>query len=82
MKGVTNYSGFSRYYFRKLLNSIINVGCLTRRSIRVLDFGCGNGELKKLLPNANIIGYDIIPHLSDVDDWRKVNFDILVFVSL
>ena len=78
MKGVTNYSGISRYYFRKLLNSIINIGCLTRPSIRVLDFGCGKGELKKLLPSANIIGYDIIPQLSDVDDWRKVNFDILV----
>lgn len=78
MKGVTLYSGVSKFYFRHLLNQIINVGELRRPGISILDFGCGNGELKRILPDAKVIGFDIIPSLSDVEDWRPVDFDVLV----
>ena len=78
MKGVTLYSGLSKFYFRYLLKQIIKVGKLKRPGITVLDFGCGNGELKHILAGASVIGYDIIPSLSDVEDWRAVDFDVLV----
>ncbi|MGZ8954501.1 MAG: class I SAM-dependent methyltransferase [Methylovulum sp.] len=78
IKGVTDYAGLAKFYFRQLLRCIIEVGVLERSGLVVLDFGCGNGELKRLLPNSNIIGYDIIPALTDVDDWRLVDFDVLV----
>jgi SAM-dependent methyltransferase len=78
MKGVTLYSGLSQYYFRTLLKTIVQVGRLRRPGITILDFGCGSGELKHLLKDAKVIGYDIIPSLSDVGDWRSVQFDVLV----
>lgn len=78
IKGVTDYSGLARFYFRYLLKQLIKVGVLERPGIAILDFGCGNSELKRILPKANIIGYDIIPALTDVDDWRDVSFDVLI----
>ncbi len=78
MKGVTLYSGLSKFYFRQLLMQIVKVGRLDRAGITILDFGCGSGELKRMLTDANVIGYDIIPSLSDVTDWRSVDFDVLV----
>ena len=39
----------------------------TTKKIRVLDLGCGNGALSKLvlkkLPNAHVIGFDITPKM-------------------
>ena len=78
MKGVTLYSGLSKFYFRGLLTQIVRSGRLNRPGICILDFGCGRGELKRLLTGANVIGYDIIPSLSDVMDWRSIDFDVLV----
>ena len=78
MKGVTPYSGWAQFYFRRLLGRIVNVGRLGRPGLTILDFGCGKGELKRLLKNSTVLGYDIIPSLSDVEDWRKVDFDVLV----
>lgn len=78
MKGVTQYAGFGGIYFRYLLKQIIKIGGLDNNRATVLDFGCGNGELKRLLNDRNVIGFDIIPELSDVIDWRSVKFDVLV----
>lgn len=78
MKGVTLYSGLSQFYFRHLLRQIDKVGRLDRPDITILDFGCGQGELKRLLGGAKVVGYDIIPELSDVPDWHAVDFDVLV----
>lgn len=78
MKGVTRYAGLSQYYFRHLLEQIAKVGNLDRSGITVLDFGCGQGQLKCLLGSDKVIGYDIVPELTDVKDWRDVKFDVLV----
>lgn len=78
MKGVTIYSGLSQFYFRRLLKKIVKVGRLEQQSGIILDFGCGRGELKRMLGSGKVIGYDIIPELSDVPDWHTVNFDVLV----
>jgi len=77
-KGVTDYSGLAKFYFWHLLKQLIKVGALERPGIAILDFGCGNSELKRILPNANVIGYDVIPALTDVKDWRGIDFDVLV----
>jgi hypothetical protein len=77
MKGVTLYSGLSKFYFQHLLREIVKVGNLDRPGITILDFGCGSGELKRLLAGAKVVDYDIIPELSDVADWRSVDFDVL-----
>jgi cyclopropane fatty-acyl-phospholipid synthase-like methyltransferase len=43
-----------------------------------LDFGCGYSKLKELLPNKKIVGYDIDPEVTEIDDWKKVDFDVVV----
>jgi hypothetical protein len=45
---------------------------------KVLDFGCGIGELKRMLGAGKVVGYDIIPELSDVPHWSGMDFDVLV----
>ena len=71
------YTGLKGIYFNRILDKIIEIGDLRERNIKILDFGCGLGKLKKLLPDK-VIGYDILPDLSDIDDWEKVNFDVIV----
>lgn len=78
MWDVTLYSGWSKFYFRHLLKQVIEVGGLQRPGLTILDFGCGTGELKRMLPGARVIGYDVVPSLTDVPDWRPVDFDVLV----
>ena len=78
MKGVTSYKGLSKYYFIYLLKRIISIGNLDKKNKKILDFGCGNNELKKLLGNSNVTCYDIIPELSDVKNWEDAEFDIVV----
>lgn len=78
MSGVTQYRGVSSIYSRRLLQKIIELGGLDRHASQILDFGCGTGELKRLLNNGKVVGYDVIPSLSDVHDWRAVDFDVFV----
>jgi len=78
MKGVTGYSGPAGFYFRTLMRRVISTGGLDRTAEKILDFGCGIGELKRNLPGSDITGFDLIPALSDVSDWRAVPFDVLV----
>ena len=63
-------------------NKIIEVGNFHEKK-NVLDYGCGTGDLKKLnLQKKNkstIINYDIIEELSEIKDWREINFDTIVF---
>ena len=77
VKGVTKYSGMAQIYFRYLLRQVVRVGKLDRPNITILDFGCGAGKLKAML-GPKVVGYDIVPSLSDVDDWRMIDFDVLV----
>ena len=71
------YSGLKGIYFKKILITIIRLGELDRPDIRILDFGCGTGRLSELLP-GKVIGYDINPKLSEIGDWRKALFDVVV----
>ena len=49
MKNVTTYKGISKFYFNYLLFEIIKIASLDSRDIKVLDFGCGKNQLKKIL---------------------------------
>tara|TARA_B100000212_G_C27350197_1_gene523262 strand:+ start:649 stop:1170 length:522 start_codon:yes stop_codon:yes gene_type:complete len=74
----TEYRGITQIYFQKILSTIIKLGNLKNTQKTILDFGCGHGTLSKLLPNKNIIGYDIVPEWSDVSEWETVPFDIFI----
>lgn len=78
MNGVTQYTGMAGRYFHYMLSRLIEAGKLSESSEKILDFGCGMGELKKRLGPSKVVGFDIIPTLSDIADWRIVEFDILV----
>lgn len=78
MEGVTQYSGLAGRYFHYLLSRLIKAGDLAGSRGKILDFGCGMGQLKRRLGADKVIGYDIIPNLSDVADWRTAEFDTLV----
>ena len=77
MKGVTSYRGITKYYFLYLLNKIIKLGELDTKDCSILDFGCGENQLQKIL-GEKVVGYDIIEELTDIDDWKKAQFDTLV----
>lgn len=64
------YKGLSKIYFNKILETIIEYGDLKKENGLILDYGCGVGHLKKMLPNSNVTGYDIIKELSDVKDYK------------
>ena len=66
------YRGFAKIYFNRILETIIRLGDLRNEKGLILDFGCGLGHLKRKLKNLNVVGYDIIPELSDVADYRHL----------
>lgn len=65
------YRGFAKIYFNRILATIIKFGDLKKAKGLILDWGCGLGHLKRKLKN-NVIGYDIIPELSDIQDYRNL----------
>src|SRR5262245_22113065 len=71
------YSGIKGIYFFSILKTIVRIGALDSRDIQILDYGCGLGYLSKMLP-GKVIGYDIIPSLSETNNWRNVRFDLVV----
>jgi len=72
------YRGFAKIYFDRILDMIIEFGDLENETGLILDFGCGFGHLKKKLAGRNIVGYDIIPELSEVEDWYGLIPDQIV----
>ena len=72
------YRGFAKIYFDRILETIIEFGDLRKKTGLILDFGCGLGHLKNKLAGRNVVGYDIIPELSDVKDWHSLAPDHIV----
>ncbi|MEK6861790.1 MAG: methyltransferase domain-containing protein [Nanoarchaeota archaeon] len=72
------YKGVGGIYFKKILDKIIKIGNLDQENGIILDFGCGHNHLKRRLDNKKVIGYDIIPDLSGIRDYRKLKPDVIV----
>ena len=61
---ITKHGNISSIYFNNIFDNIIKcVELKKKNSTKILDFGCGNGYLKKRLGNnkkIKVIGYDIV----------------------
>ena len=71
------YKGGAGFYFSRIINTIIDFGDLKNERGVILDFGCGVGHLKKAV-GSSVVGYDIIPELSDVTDYRTLKPAVIV----
>ena len=55
-----------------------------RKTDLILDFGCGAGWLKNNLKKQgyNVIGYDITPQHSDIEDYTKIKPDKILAMDV
>ena len=77
---VTKYKGISAIYFNKIIYEIIEIADLRFTNKIILDYGCGEKQLEKLL-NKKILNYDINPKYSEVEKLEigcAPNFDLVV----
>lgn len=78
MTKVTEYKGISKFYFNKIIFEIIKIGKLDKRSLKILDYGCGTKQLSKIL-NKKIFNYDILKKYNEVEKLQFSEYDIIVF---
>tara|TARA_B110000503_G_C7015954_1_gene357735 strand:+ start:253 stop:771 length:519 start_codon:yes stop_codon:yes gene_type:complete len=84
MNNVTIHNVISKYYFSLIYYLCIKIADLKTSKI-ILDFGCGNGYLKKMIIknyNVKVINYDIIEKFCDIKNWTKINFDTIFFIQV
>ena len=77
---ITKHGLITGFYFNYIIKNIYSLIDINK-TVKVLDFGCGFGYLKKKLnkiKKIKIINYDIIDELTEIKDWKKINFDYLV----
>lgn len=77
---ITRHNFVSGIYFNLILKKIIGL-IVENKFIKILDFGCGFGYLKKKLKkynNVTVINYDIILELTEVKTFKNLQFDCLV----
>lgn len=76
---ITNYDQFPQnFYFHKIVNEIIKIGNLKKTKKTILDFGCGNKIFSQKLPNSKILNYDINPNITEIQNYKDYNFDIII----
>jgi len=63
-----------RLFYKIKFDIAINYADLKKKDL-ILDFGCGDKWLKKTLFGYNVIGYDIDPELTEIEDYTKINPD-------
>jgi cyclopropane fatty-acyl-phospholipid synthase-like methyltransferase len=78
---VLNKNLIVRTYFRWKFNEIKRFSKLEKNQLG-LDFGCGDGWLKKIFSGYNIIGYDLNPKQTDINDYRKVHPDKIFVIDV
>lgn len=80
---VTKPNFISKLYFNFIYKKIANIINVHNNKI-ILDFGCGLGFLKKnfIKKSLKVYNYDINPKLSDIKNWKKVNFEIIIFCQV
>jgi len=79
-RNTTKPNFITKYYFNFIYNLILKE--ILEKKI-VLDFGSGYGFLKNIAMkkkiDSKIINYDKISSLSEIKNWKKVNFDMIIF---
>jgi hypothetical protein len=70
-----------RIYFRKKFNKIKKFADLKKDDL-ILDFGCGDKWLKKVLVGYNVIGYDVNPKQTEVKDYRTLHPDKIFLIDV
>jgi hypothetical protein len=84
---IYNKKTLSGFYFKKITHVIVNIlkQNFSEKKI-VLDFGCGEGYLKKIVNqkkiNHKVYNYDTIEELSEIKDWENINFDVFVAIHV
>lgn len=74
---ITNYSGIKKIYFDKVIKEIIILGKLDLINKKILDYGCGEKRLERLL-NKKIYNYDINPEYNEIDELIYSEFNVIV----
>ena len=69
-----NKNPLVRLFYRIKFKIAISYAQLKKDDL-ILDFGCGTGQLKKMLPGYKLIGYDIDPKLTKIKDYTKIKPD-------
>ena len=79
---VTKGNIISSFYFNFIYFLISNV--CNYKNQKVLDYGGGLGYLKSKLikKGAKVKIYDIVKELSDIDNFKKYKFDIIIFCQV
>jgi hypothetical protein len=77
--GVTTYTGLYKIYGRRRLKVISQLGRFHLNNDKVLlDFGCGNKELKNYVFSMQYNGFDIDPVLTTIKDWQSLKIHTFV----
>jgi SAM-dependent methyltransferase len=66
-----NKNLLTRTYFKQKIEAAIRIAKLKKEDI-ILDFGCGAGWLEERLRKFYIVGYDINPEKTFVEDYRTM----------
>ena len=78
---ISNPNLVSKIYFSViyyLVSKIVNY-----ENKKILDFGGGQGFLKKIAKySCEVKLFDIIEELSELKDWKKYRFDIIIFCQV
>tara|TARA_B100000674_G_C37700122_1_gene850124 strand:- start:185 stop:709 length:525 start_codon:yes stop_codon:yes gene_type:complete len=74
---VTQYKGFKKIYFDKIIKEIIKIGNLNSTNLKILDYGCGEKRLEQNL-ERKIFNFDINEKYSEVSNFLDKNFDIMI----
>ena len=74
---VTQYKGFKKIYFDKIIKEIIKIGNLGSTNLKILDYGCGEKRLEQNL-KRKILNFDINEKYSEVSNFLEKNFDIMI----
>ncbi len=77
MVQITNYTGIKNIYFNKILFEIIKIGNLYSNNKKILDYGCGEKQLQKIL-NKKILNYDLNPNLTEITNIEDHFFNIVI----
>jgi hypothetical protein len=62
---------FIRHYSNKYLKTAVKF-LDAKEGDKILDFGCGEQYSKRVIKNGEVIGYDIDPKISDVENYKDV----------